>query len=206
MYTSFIFDMDGVLIESEEFYFKRRLDYVLASGATPTSSRLIDYIGLTDDQIWERLVSNPNQRKFVRASYHTYYQKHPTDFRQLIRPEVAPLFHALKESSKKIGIASSSRKGVIEKMLNDCNLTQFVDYYISGEEVPISKPNPDIYLQAHNYLGKELSTVAIEDSPVGIQAAKAAGLHTVALKQSFELDQRQADSQIDNLQDLLQLV
>lgn len=206
MYTSFIFDMDGVLIESEEFYFQRRLNYVLAMGITPTSSQLIDYIGLTDNLIWEKLISNANQRKLVRTNYYAYYQKYPTDFRQLIRPEVTPLFHTLKKYDKKIGIASSSRKEVIEKMITDCNLTKFVDYYIGGDEVPISKPNPDIYLQARKHLGKELATVAIEDSPIGIQAAKAAGLHTVALKQSFDLDQRQADSQIKTLKELLQLM
>lgn len=93
-------------------------------------------------------------------------------------------------------------------MINECELEKYIDFVISGEECIESKPNPDIYIKtikALNILPKE--ALAIEDSLLGIQSAKAAGLEVVALYQKdYDLDQSQARYKIKDLKEIIELI
>ena len=58
-----IFDMDGVLIDSEKFYFNRRMKYFDEIGIEPASRKLIDFVGLSDSMIWEKLVPKDEEKR-----------------------------------------------------------------------------------------------------------------------------------------------
>ncbi|HFC9130009.1 TPA: HAD family hydrolase, partial [Enterococcus faecium] len=84
----------------------------------------------------------------------------------------------------KVALASSSPKKEINEMLMQNTLMSYFDFIISGEDLSKSKPHPEIYQIAIAALDCD-HYIAVEDSPVGIQAAKSAGLYTLALKQDF---------------------
>lgn len=198
-----IFDMDGVLVETEEFYFQRRMNFFREKGLHPGSTNLLDYVGKTDQNIWNMLVPEDDvlQKKLYRE-YRSYREDHPIDYQQAMRPETRQVLMHLQEMAIPVGLASSSARLEIQRMLTETHLEDAFDYVISGEELAESKPNPEIYLKAMAALNCQ-KYVAVEDSPLGITAGKASGAYTVALAQSFPIDQSEADIIITNLDELL---
>lgn len=197
-----IFDMDGVLIDSEEFYFERRLNYLASQGVQPNSQEIQDFVGQTEQVIWERLITKDMQlRKKLYEGYRDYQQEHPIDYSQVLKLDVREVIQKLKENKYSLAIASSSKRREIFRMLSATDLLPFFDFVISGHELVHSKPHPEIYQRAFTELSCE-SAVAVEDSKTGIQSAKAAGLYTFAVKQSFDVDQKQADQLISSLSEL----
>lgn len=205
MKKAVIFDMDGVLIDSEPFYFQRRMDFFKEKGIRPGSNKFEDYVGNSEKQTWELLVSeNASKRNVLHQEYLEYKKHHGIDFTKALRSSVPHVLSKLKENGVSIGLASSSPRNEIDKMLADCQLKKYFSFTISGEEVKESKPNPEIYLISREALKCD-DCFAVEDSTLGIASAKAAGIFTVALKQAFPMDQQAADIIIDELGDFLEL-
>lgn len=201
-----IFDMDGVLVESEQFYFHRRIQFFEEKGIVPGSADLLDHVGKTDQGIWEMLIPKDRQlRNSLHEEYKAYRDNHPIDYSQALRPEVPQVLATLKKQGIKIGLASSSARKEINHMLEETGLASFFDYVISGEELMESKPNPEIYLKAAAELGCE-EYLAVEDSVLGIRAGKAANLYTVALKQNYPVDQSEADVVITDLREIINMI
>lgn len=206
MKTAVIFDMDGVLIDSETFYFQRRMDFFKEKNLTPGSSDLLDYVGKTEQGIWEYLVPGDERlRADLRKEYVEYRKSHPIDFIKALRPAVKPLLEELKKQDVPLALASSSPRHEIERMLEDCQLADYFSYVISGEELHESKPNPEIYLLAMQHVPSD-RYIAVEDSVLGIQAAKAAEIYTIALKQAFPIDQSAADLIISDLSEVASVI
>ena len=182
-----IFDMDGVLIDSEPYYFERRMDFFKAKGIQPGSDKFEDYVGNSEKQTWK--------------VYLEYKKHHGIDFQKALRSSVPQVLTKLSEKGLSIGLASSSPRKEINQMLSDCQLEKYFSFTISGEEVKESKPNPEIYTISRKMLNCP-DCLAVEDSTLGIASAKAAGIYTVALKQAFLMDQREADVVINELEEL----
>lgn len=205
MKKALIFDMDGVLIDSEPFYFERRMDFFKAKGIQPGSDRFEDYVGNSEKQTWQMLVpDNEIQRNLLHKEYLQYKKQNDIDFSKALRSTVPQVLSTLDEADIMSGLASSSPRKEIDQMLSDCRLAKHFSFTISGEEVRESKPNPEIYLISRAALTCE-DYLAVEDSTLGIAAAKAAGIYTVALKQEFFMDQKAADVIITDLNELLTL-
>lgn len=205
MTLGIIFDMDGVLIDSESFYFQRRMDFFAEKNLSPGSKNKLDFVGLTEAGIWQVLVPAKENRALLKKEYQDYRQTHPIDFTKALRGDVKSVLTYLKAKKIKIALASSSPENEIYTMLAQNNLTSFFDFVISGESLSKSKPHPEIYQLAEAALKCD-RCIAVEDSPVGIASAKAAQLYTLALKQDFPIDQRQADIVIDHLCDIIKVV
>ena len=200
-----IFDMDGVLVETEEFYFQRRMNFFKERGLTPGSHDLLDFVGKTDQGIWEMLVpEDEGLRHELKRAYLDYRETHPIDYIQALRPGTREVLAQLAHKQIPVGLASSSARFEIQRMLRDNQLADSFAYVISGEELAESKPHPEIYQKAMAALGCD-TYVAVEDSPLGIKSAVAAGAYTVALAQSFPLDQSEADVVIADLSQLISL-
>lgn len=200
-----IFDMDGVLVESEEFYFQRRMDFFKEKGLTPGSQSLLDFVGKTDQGIWEMLVpQDAVLRQRLKQEYLEYRETHPIDYPKALRSGTKEVLQQLVDQQIPIGLASSSARFEIQRMLAANQLAWAFSYVISGEDLAESKPHPEIYQKAMTALACE-RYVAVEDSPLGIQSATAAGAYTVALAQSFPLDQSGADIIISDIRELCQL-
>ncbi|WPC41155.1 HAD family phosphatase [Clostridium sp. JS66] len=209
MKKAVIFDMDGVLVDSEQFYFKRRMKFFDELKIEPATRKIQDFVGLSNDMIWRMMVPHDGgKRKILKERYFNYSKEHEVYFPEVLKPSVKEVFRKLKDKNLKIAIASSSEKGEILRMARECELDSYVDFVISGEECTNSKPDPEVYIKAVNTL-EILPTegLAVEDSVLGIRAAKSAELKVAALvPQDYSMDQSEADYQIDDLIELIELI
>lgn len=205
MIQGVIFDMDGVLADTEYFYQKRR-DTFLERMDFP-GPRGLDFIGSNEKAIWETLVPEDAEfRQQMMQGYRAYRRLHPADYEKLVDPAAAPLFAALKQRGLRIGIASSSARPDILRMTEAAGITALTDYILSGEECSAHKPDPEIYLRAMQALDlRPEQALAVEDSPAGILAARRAGLRVLALRPRHgePLDQSGADKVIHRLEQVL---
>lgn len=208
MTQAFIFDMDGVLVNSEMLYFNRRMAFFKANQIQPDSTNINDYLGSGTDHVWEVLVHDPQKRVKLRREYNRFEAKEPIDFAPYLNEDVENFLKLLKAKNQTIALASAGGLSNIQQMLADCQIGAYFDFVLSGEEVKHNKPAPDIYLQAVTKIGVVHSDcLVIEDSKFGIQAAKAAGIKTWALKpQNYMVDQSQADQIFNNFQEMIAAV
>ena len=103
-----------------------------------------------------------------------------------------------------IAVASNSARVIVETALASAGFAGF-DAVVTGEDVSAAKPAPDAYLEACVRLGVEpADAVGVEDSPVGIASAKAAGLYVIGVPSIREQNLEQADLVVDSLEQVLQ--
>ena len=204
MFKAVLFDMDGVLADTESFYNRRRAAYL--AEVLPSYDGPWDFAGSNDVAIWETIVpGDAVLRDRLHAGYDRYRAEHPEDYRALGNPEAPAVFACLKDAGVLVGIASSSEVAMIERMMRETGLVGFVDAYVSGHDVEHHKPAPDVYLACMEQLGvRPQECVVVEDSATGIAAGVAAGAYVVALGQYVAptTDQSAADLCISRLREL----
>ena len=208
MYRGIIFDMDGVLADTESYYTNRRDEYLRLMGYQRQENT--DFTGSNEKSLWETMVPNdPELRQELLMGYRAYRKLHPIPFRELLDPQAALLFRALKERGLKIGIASSSDPKAIAALVQAAGVEALVDSQISGDQCKAHKPDPEIYLRSLKALGLTAGeALAVEDSPTGILSAKRAGLTVLALRPRHDepLDQSAADTVISQLMDVVSYI
>ena len=200
-----LFDMDGVLADTEGFYNRRRASYLAEK--LPGYDGPWDFAGSNDKAIWETIVpSDITLRERLHAGYDRYRAEHPEDYRVLGNPDVSAVLSSLKDAGMLVGIASSSEVAMIERMMAETQIVDLVDAYVSGHDVARHKPAPDVYLACMEFLGvRPHECVVVEDSPTGIGAGIASGANVVALDQYVApgTDQSAANLVIHRLGELL---
>lgn len=200
MVKGVIFDMDGVLVDTEWYYEQRRAEFLRRMDFPDPH---ISFVGSNERAIWEALVpGDPEFRQQMLMGYRAYRHLHPMPYGELLNPLVPGLFRELKERGLKIGIASSSYLGAVKEVVRLAGAEELVDFCISGEQCAAHKPDPEIYRRSLGALAlAPEEALAVEDSPTGITAAKRAGLRVLALKPRPELalDQSDADGVLDRL-------
>lgn len=208
MYKGIIFDMDGVLADTEGYYTHRRDEYLRLMGYQRQEDT--DFTGSNEKALWETMVPhNLELRQELLMGYRAYRKLHPLPFQEVLDPQVRPLFWALKERGLKIGIASSSDPKAIAGLVEAAGVEDLVDSQISGEQCKAHKPAPEIYLRSLEALGLTAGeALAVEDSPTGILSAKRAGLTVLALRPRHDepLDQSAADTVISQLMDVVSYI
>lgn len=209
MIKGIIFDMDGVLADTEYFYIRRREEYLRLMGFVRKETH--HFIGSNERAIWETMIpDDPVFREEMLMGYRAYRKLHGIPYNELANPQMVSLFHTMKDRGLLIGIASSSEVQAIKLLLRTQGVEELVDYVISGEECTAHKPDPEIYLRALQELGLSAEeAIAVEDSPTGIAAAKAAGMKVCGFRSGHEeivLDQSEADWIIGQLEDVLKYV
>lgn len=206
MKKAVICDMDGVLVFTESFYFKRRMNFFDELKIEPPTRKIQDFIGLSSDMIWEMLVpKDEKKREHLKEEYLKYSKEHKVDFKEVLNPSTKEVLTKLKDKNIKIAIASSSGKEDILRMIKECELDNYLDFVISGEECKKSKPDPEIYIETLKALGLSSTDVlVVEDSTLGIRAAKSAGLTVGALvPKDYHVDQSEADYKMNDLNKLI---
>jgi HAD superfamily hydrolase (TIGR01509 family) len=178
-----VFDLDGVIIESEQLWDDVREGLARERGGRWSEQAQADMMGMSSTE-WSRymheVVGLPDppeeiNREVVRRMLSRYTEHLP-----LIDGAV----DAVKRlaASWPLGVASSSNRELIDRVLQISGLAPYYKATVSSEEVERGKPAPDVYLEAARRLGADpANTVAIEDSTNGILSAHAAGMHVVAI-------------------------
>lgn len=201
MLRAILFDMDGVLADTEGFYNRRRAAYL--SHVLPAYEGPWDFSGSNDRAIWETIVPEDEcLRETLHAGYDRYRADHPEDYRELGNPAAPDVLARIKGKGLLVGIASSSETAAIERMMAETGIANLVDAHASGHEVARHKPSPDVYLLCMERLGVVPGEcVVVEDSPTGIAAGVAANARVVALSQYVtpRTDQSAAHAHIGNL-------
>jgi len=178
-----VFDMDGVLIQSEEVWDEVREAYVRECGGRYDEEVQRALMGMSSTE-WSRYlhevagVSDAPQainEEVVRRMLERYRER-------------LPLIHGAVEAVQRLagryplGLASSSNRPLIDAVLELAGLTEYFRATVSSEEVARGKPAPDVYLEAARRLGiAPECAAAVEDSHGGIRSAKAAGMRVIAI-------------------------
>jgi HAD superfamily hydrolase (TIGR01509 family) len=178
-----IFDLDGVLIDSESVWDAARRDVVARSGGSWTESATRAMQGM----------SSPEWSRYLRDELHAALEPDEISSQvvQLVlaayRDEV-PLIDGAVAAVQRLaarwplGLASSANRPVIDAVLETAGLSDSFSATVSGEEVARGKPAPDVYLAAAEKLGVDPTrTAAVEDSTNGLRSAAAAGMLVVAV-------------------------
>jgi len=198
------FDMDGVLIDSEMFYMKGTYDWISKKGFNGELEDTFRLIGTNMEGTYNLLYEMLNKKytiSEIEEENRKYFLEHPIDYKAILNPFVKEILIFLKEHKIKIAVCSSSPKKTIEKALKECEILEYFDFIVSSDEVKKSKPNPDVYLKACEFLKVSKEDVfVIEDSTMGIEAGKNANIKVIAIKDKFfGQNQTKADYIFENL-------
>lgn len=199
-----IFDMDGVLVDTESVYMQIFYDLFINNNFKVNKKDIYKIIGTSDETTWKLLgemVEPSLSSEEVENLYYSQVDTNSTNFYDLKFPHVQKILTSLKNKNIKTGIASTSSIDDIENMMKQTSIENKIDFYISGDSVSESKPNPEIYLQAMKKLNvSNEETIIVEDSYSGIRAGKIAGAFVIAIKdRKFGIDQSNADLIVQDL-------
>lgn len=205
-----IFDMDGVLVDSERIHYERRNRFFQRHHFHLTKEQLANMVGSNAQAIWQELLPEDTvTREKWFAAYREDVRNNLLDYQAIQDPKMVEFVNWLGRQQIPCALASSAPQQLIDKCLTDIGLAKGFDTILSGEEVSCNKPSPDIYLQTiakYPTLPKE-NILVVEDSTIGIQAAKSAGLMVAAKKTPFTekvaMDQSQADFIFHKPQELI---
>jgi len=205
--TTVIFDMDGVIFDSEKMYADELIEFHKKYNIHISYTDCKELIGV-DSRVFDDIVyswwNNRYSQKKVKELLNVYYSSLDRDYTKIVNPHITSLLKYLKKNHYKVALASSSNEQIIHNALTSVNLESYFHLITSGNRFKESKPNPEIYLYTINKLHSlKEETIIIEDSFPGIQAAIRAGIDVIALKEHrFNIDQSQAKAIINNLLDV----
>lgn len=199
-----VFDMDGVLLDSEPLHHETVNALLADEGASLDLESYLGYVGTTLEDTWGDLV-----RRFALKRPFTYYRDRydAAILRQyaehaVLLPGAAWLVGELRARGKRLAVASSSRTAWVEACLAGLGLRQQFETVVTGDMVQRGKPDPEIYLKAAAALGLAPERcLAIEDAPKGVQSARRAGMAVVAVDTPYteKLAIPEADARIHTL-------
>ena len=183
MIEAVAFDLDGVLIQSEEVWDELRGGYVRERGGRWDAEVQRAVMGMSSSE-WSRFLHDeagvPDAPEAINGEIVRLMLE---AFRKRL-PLVDGAVEAVQRLADRyrLALASSSNRVLIDAVLDIAGLTEYFQATVSSEEVAHGKPAPDVYLEAARRLGvAPTRCAAIEDSHAGIRSAKAAGMRVVAI-------------------------
>lgn len=190
MTNTIIFDMDGVLFDTERVSCECWGEVSEAMGLGDLQEGVRGCVGLNKNDagiLMRRLYGEDFPFDEFRSTVHALMKRHFLEEGIPLKEGVVEILDYLTERGYIIGLASSTAKKSVMEHLEQAGLTHYFKAIITGDMVEHSKPMPDIYLKACEELGVTPShAVAIEDSPNGIWSAYRAGMKPVMVPDLIE--------------------
>jgi len=216
MLGAVIFDFDGVITDSEILHF-RAFNKVLARHGLELNKKeyYTRYLGLSDVDCFGTLIDE-GRLGVEKAQVRTLIQRKTRIFEDLARTDgsiiegVREFLDMLTSARMPIAICSGALRAEIELILEDAKLRSLFDVIVSAEEVTRGKPDPEGFLLALSRLNETVvapitpgQCIVIEDSHWGLKAAHAAGMHTIAVTNTYDAEQLKAAHRVtEKLSDL----
>ncbi len=207
MIKAVIFDMDGVILDSEPIHYQVEKAIMNDNGLEFQFEDHTKYVGQTTRDLWDDLCSKYQLPK--AESLADLDEKHYLDELKSGRIEpisgVKELIISLYEQGYKLIIASSAVRGNIEVVMNEFDLNKYFQGYVSGQDVLKTKPNPDIFLKAAEKIGVSPEhCLVVEDAKHGVAAAKSAGMTCIGFQNlnSGNQDLSEADVIVDKIEEI----
>ncbi|WP_423189643.1 HAD family hydrolase [Alkalibacterium sp. f15] len=177
-----IFDMDGLMFDTEPLYYRANQKTADALNIPFDYSFYKKYIGVSESDFFEAMY-----RQFPEKKVNQFIVDSKKDLEDLLFSELPQLkiglielLTYLKEKGYKTVVASSSERKIVDKLLRLTDLHIYFDDFIGGDEVAKSKPHPEIFQKAVQLVGNEASEILVlEDSLNGIRAACSAGYKVI---------------------------
>lgn len=204
-----IFDMDGVIVDTEPGYFYAVNDYLSTFGISISQEFNRRLIGVSYSHIWELLnkeyhLDSLTMEAFI-AGMERCRKKRIAAEGYIPVPGTLELIEELHQSGILLAIASSSPSAEIGAVMDAVNIRRYINAIVSaGDECEHGKPNPEVFLKAACKLCvKPEACLVIEDAAPGILAAKRAGMHVIGYQSSFGgQDLRNADIVVSSMTDI----
>ncbi|MBO4421923.1 MAG: HAD-IA family hydrolase [Clostridia bacterium] len=191
MISSVLFDMDGVLVESEELTYEAAAEMLRMRGVVACREDFRPYIGAGDTAYFGGAASVHGLEYDKEMADQTYaiYERLVKDH-DIAYKNAAKTVLKLRELGYKTAVCTSADLIKMEINLRSMGLHDKFDALINGRDIKNNKPAPDIYLRGAEMLGVSPSEcLVVEDAKNGILAAKAAGMHNVALTTTFSREE-----------------
>lgn len=209
-YEAVVFDMDGVIFDSERAVMNCWLELAQKYDIKDIEKPYFACVGTTMTRTREIMLETYGEDfpydEYAKESSLMYHEKY--DGGKLpMKPGVMELLSYLKEKGKKIALASSTRRETVTNQLRWAGIIDYFDVIICGDMVARSKPAPDIFLKTCQELGvSPENTYAIEDSYNGIRAAHAGQLRPIMVPDLLEANDEMrgmAECVCDNLNEVI---
>ncbi len=191
-----IFDMDGVIVDSEPYHERAFLEVMGDLGyAESHGMQYEDYIGRPDQALWTEFIGRHRPKQSPEELAGLKARR----LVELIRRN-EPVFEGLPALVEKLAtryslaVASGSERCIVEEVLRLEHLGRFFSAVVTDSEIKRGKPEPDVFLRAAELLGiKPKACCVIEDSRPGVAAALAAGMRVIAITNTHAAEElRQA--------------
>ena len=185
-----LWDMDGTLIDSEEFHWIAWRNTMANEGITITREQFLSSFGQRNDSILPRWLSTPASQERIDKIANTKEEL----YRELIRkhgisalPGVESWVHRLHNEGWLQAIASAAPRANVEAVLEALSATEVFQGIVSAEDVQHGKPDPEVYLVAAARVGVSVDRcIVVEDAAAGVEGARRAGMKSIGVKGSGE--------------------
>ena len=204
-----IFDMDGVLLDSEPMHQEIIYETFQLEGIPFDKAYIQNLTGMSAFPMWEKIKHDAQRSESVEEliKFHRdYFFKRLPEVKVPLVPHVKDVLEKFKNEGKHLSLASSSGRKLIDIFTQQTNIAHYFEVIMSGDDVQYSKPNPEIFLKvAQWYHLPATQFTVIEDSTNGVKAAKSANMQCIGLQNPLSggQDLSQADSVIHSMQELL---
>ena len=204
-----IFDMDGVLLDSEPMHQEIIYETFQLEGIPFDKAYIQTLTGMSALPMWEKVKHDAQRSESVEEliKFHRdYFFKRLPEVKVPLVPHVKDVLEKFKNEGKHLSLASSSGRKLIDIFTQQTNIAHYFEVIMSGDDVQYSKPNPEIFLKVAQWYGLPATQfTVIEDSTNGIKAAKSAGMQCVGFQNPLSggQDLSQADLLIHSMQELL---
>jgi HAD superfamily hydrolase (TIGR01509 family) len=205
-YRAVVFDMDGLLLDTEVLWQRAEAELFRRHGADYTIADALAVMGTSFDvtaRYFVERLGEPAERGAALVDELRVLMLAELRREVDARPGAVQLVERLRNRIP-LALASNSSRNLVDAALLTAGLADAFDAIVTADDVQHPKPAPDLYLLACERLGVTPGeALALEDTAPGIAAAKAAGLTCIAVPQFAETDASAADRIIDSLEELL---
>src|SRR5258706_7862157 len=203
MSRAVLWDLDGTLVDSEEFHWLSWRDTIRPEGVELTYAQFLASFGQRNDRIvpvWLGADIDPARMQRIGEDKEAEFRRLSEAHGLRLLPGAREWLASLRSAGWKQAIASSAPRVNVEMMLRVAGLEGCLDAIVSADDVTIGKPDPQVFLKAAAKVGVPPShCIVVEDAAAGVEGARCAGMRSVGVSKNGRLD---ADVFVRSLADL----